>query len=328
MVWRPSPPSFLGALALLLGAALLVAIHVGGVLIPWRDIWQILFQGPRGQGPLGDILWQIRLPRILLAAAVGAALGGAGTLFQGLFRNPMADPYVIGVSSGAALGAALYMVVLWHTGWALGLPGLAFLGAALTLLLVYGLSRQNGHVPVTYLLLAGVAVSSFLAALVALLVYFYPENLRSLYFWLLGSFAGATWQRLAWALPYIAGTLFLGHLFLVRPLNLLLAGEEQAHHLGLAVEKAKRWILLSGAFLTAVAVALSGMIGFVGLVAPHAVRLLVGPDHRRVFLGSAFLGGTFMVLADSLARTLLSPQELPVGIVTSLVGSPFFLYLL
>ncbi|MBT9259005.1 MAG: iron ABC transporter permease [Clostridiales bacterium] len=306
----------------------MVAVHVGGVLIPWREIWHLLGEGPSAQGPLGSILWQIRLPRILLAATVGAALGGAGTLFQGLFRNPMADPYVMGVSSGAALGAALYIVGFWRSGSSWGLPAFAFLGAALALFLVYGLSRQNGHVPVTYLLLAGVAVSSFLAAAVALLVYFYPEHLRSLYFWLLGSFAGATWRRLAWALPCVGITLLLAHLFLVRPLNLLLAGEEQAHHLGLAVERAKVWILFTGAFLTAVAVSLSGMIGFVGLVAPHAVRLLVGPDHRRVFLGSALLGGTFMVLADSLARTLLSPQELPVGIVTSLVGAPFFLYLL
>ncbi|MBE3590385.1 MAG: iron chelate uptake ABC transporter family permease subunit [Firmicutes bacterium] len=336
------------ALAGALLASLALGVAAGSVRFTLPELWRLLAEGPAAGGADAAILWQIRIPRVALAALVGLSLGAAGAILQGLFRNPMADPYVIGVSSGAALGAVLALtgVIAGGAGaaagagasggagaaaWAVSLahlvPAAAFAGAVGALAVVYLLARVDGQVPVTYLLLAGVAVSAFVSSLVSLVVYFHPDRLKPVYFWLLGGLSGADWAQVALVTPYVAlGLLAAGAL--VRPLNVLLSGEETSHHLGLNVEREKLYALAVGALLAAAAVSVSGMIGFVGLVAPHVVRLLGGPDHRVVVPGAALLGAAFLVLADTVARTAIAPLELPVGVVTSLVGGPFFLYLL
>lgn len=321
------------ALAGALLASVVIGVAAGSVRFALPELWRLIAAGPAAAGTDAAILWQIRIPRVALAALVGLSLGAAGAILQGLFRNPMADPYVIGVSSGAALGAVLAMtgVIAGGAGWAGGLvrlvPAAAFLGAVGALVLVYLLARVDGQAPVTYLLLAGVAVSSFLSSAVSLVVYFHPDRLKPVYFWLLGGLTGADWAQVGLVAPYAALGL-VAAVALVRPLNLLLSGEETSHHLGLNVEREKLYALAVGALLAAAAVSVSGMIGFVGLVAPHVVRLLGGPDHRVVVPGAALLGAVFLVLADTVARTAIAPLELPVGVVTSLVGGPFFLYLL
>jgi iron complex transport system permease protein len=320
------------AITALLGAALLgvllIAMGAGSVYIPPGEVARILTD-PSQEGSFATIIRQIRLPRVILAALVGSCLATAGAVFQGLFKNPMADPYVIGVSSGASLGAVVAMALGLQLRF-LGLdsvPILAFLGAVATMLLVYNLARTGGKVPVLTLLVAGVAVGSFLSALVSLFVYFADERLHQVVFWLMGGFAGATWHYVGMALPYtVIGLAMVG--LHARELNVLLLGEEQAQHLGVDVERVKRILLAAGSLLTATAVSTAGPIGFVGLIAPHMVRMIIGPDHRSLLPAVALLGAVFLVAADTLARTIISPTELPVGLITALCGGPFFIYLL
>lgn len=275
------------------------------------------------------ILVQIRLPRVILAALVGAALATAGATFQALFRNPMADPYVIGASSGAALGASLAMVLSVGLRWfGLGpVPLLAFIGAMAAVTIVYYLARTGNAVPVMTLLLAGIGISSFLSAIVSLLIYFAGERLHQVIFWLMGGFDGANWTYVGVTIPYlIAGGLLV--FFQARELNVLLLGEEAAHYLGVRVELAKKLLLMGASLLTAAAVSTSGLIGFVGLIVPHGVRLFTGPDHHILLPAAALAGAIVMVLADTLARIVIAPTELPVGLITALLGGPFFVFLL
>lgn len=275
------------------------------------------------------IVLQVRLPRVILAALVGAALALAGSILQALFRNPLADPYVTGVSSGASLGAALALT-FWANLNLLGIgavPFFAFLGALAALVLVYRLAQVEGATPVTVLLLAGIAVGSCFSAGVSLLVYFSQERAHGVVFWLLGSLGGATWQEVRLVVPYLAAG-FAAAFFYAREMNALLFGEETAWHLGVEVEKMKRWGLVTGCLLTAAAVSVSGIIGFLGLVTPHVVRMLTGPDHRVLLPGAALAGAILLLAADTLARTLIAPTELPVGIITTMLGGPFFIYLL
>ncbi len=275
------------------------------------------------------ILFELRLPRILLALLVGAALAVAGVLFQGLFRNPLADPYILGTSSGAALGATIAVL----SGINLQLLGLsarplfAFGGALLATALVYYLGRMRKRPVLTIMLLAGIAVGAFFSALTSLLLFFRQEEMAKIMFWMMGGFSYARWAEVRIVLPYLGGA-FLYSWSLARQLNLLLLGEEKAHQLGLAVEQFQRRIVITASVLVAAAVSVSGAIGFIGMVAPHIVRLLLGPDHRSLLPASALAGGLLLLLADTLARTLLSPVELPVGVLTSFIGGPFFLYLL
>lgn len=275
------------------------------------------------------ILFDLRLPRILLALMVGAALAVAGVLFQGLFRNPLADPYILGTSSGAALGATI--AVLSGVNYQfLGLstrPLLAFIGALLATALVYALGRMGKRPVLTVMLLAGIAVGAFFSAVTSLLLFFRQEELGKIMFWMMGGFAYARWAEVRIVLPYLGGT-FLYSWSLARQLNLLLLGEEKAHQLGLAVGDLQRRIVITASVLVAAAVSVSGAIGFIGMMAPHIVRLLIGPDHRYLLPASALAGGLLLLVADTLARTLLSPVELPVGVLTSFIGGPFFLYLL
>lgn len=276
-----------------------------------------------------SIIWNLRLPRVLLGVIIGASLSVAGATFQGMFKNPMADPYVIGISSGAALGAALSIVYKIEIN-IINISSItifAFIGALLAVFTVYNIARIKNKVPVTTLLLAGVAVGQFLTAIMSFMMILSDRDMVRITYWTLGSLAGKGWEPvLAIALPSIIAIIVIS--FFARDLNILLTGEESAQSLGVDVEKTKTYILLLGTFITAIAVSVSGIIGFVGLIIPHIVRLLIGPDHRILLPASALLGSIFMIFADTLARTLISPIEIPVGIITALFGGPFFIYLL
>ena len=275
------------------------------------------------------IVWHIRLPRVALAALVGAALALAGAGFQGVFRNPLADPYLLGAASGAGFGAALAMVTGGTVGvmGALGVPAAAFAGAAMTVVLVVSLARRGWTLPIVPLVLAGVVVGSCLAAGTSFVLLAAREQAAGILTWLLGSLAFASWTKVGSLLPLVALaalTLFGA----ARALDVLQLGESAAAQLGVPVEALKLAVVAAGTLATAAAVSVAGVIGFVGLVVPHAVRLALGPDHRRLLPIAALWGAGFMVLADLVARTVIAPAELPVGVVTALVGAPFFLALL
>ncbi len=318
--------------------AVVSALIFGAVSIGWRSVLVILLDtlpvpvsiaGVEVSPIHEDILLQIRLPRVLLAAAVGSSLAVAGAVFQGLFRNPMADPYVIGISSGAALGAVFAML----SGFSLVLGGFgavplfAFAGGIITIMLVYSMARVGRAVPVMTLLLAGIAVSAFLSALVSLLTYFAGERLHMVVFWMMGGLGGATWHQVKVMVPYALVGYICVSVF-SRDLNAMLLGEETASNLGVNTERVKKIMLAGSSLLVAAAVSTSGIIGFVGLVVPHFVRLVAGPDHRFLLPASALLGGTLLIATDTLARVIIAPSELPVGIITALLGAPMFLYLL
>lgn len=269
------------------------------------------------------IVHAIRLPRILLGAIVGFALATAGTVMQGFFRNPMADPSIIGVSAGAAVGAVTYIVFPGSIPF--GLPAAAFAGALIAAFGVYLIATEGGHTPVATLLLAGIAVQTFLGAVISYLLLEAGESLERAVFWLMGHLHASSWTKVRVALPLVV-ILFIVHLAYVRDLNVLLLGEDEAHTLGIEVERTKRVLLAGSSIITATAVAVSGVIGFVGLIVPHMMRLVVGPDHRILLPTSAVAGAAFLVATDTVAR--MGASEVPVGIVTAAVGAPFFLYLL
>jgi iron complex transport system permease protein len=277
------------------------------------------------------ILFQIRLPRIIAAALVGSALASAGVLFQGLLRNPMADPYIIGTSAGAAFGATVAMMLPISLALlSFGLvPIAAFVGALAAVLVVYNLARVGGKTPVVSMLLAGFAVSAMLTAVMFFMVTLSgkPGLLQNVYSFLMGSVSVSGWSKIIIVAPIIIGGIIAAR-FLAFRLNAFALGEEGAAYLGIDVERDKLIVLALGSLLTAAAVSISGLVGFVGLVVPHAVRLLFGPDHRLLLPAAALFGGAFVVLADLLARTMLSPTEIPLGILTAIIGAPFFIYLL
>jgi iron complex transport system permease protein len=323
------------SLVVLLVMSALVAVAAGAVWIsPWTSIrlfaWKLHLTGqPAGElHSTSVILFQLRLPRVLLAAVVGAALATAGAVFQALFRNPMADPAIIGVSSGAALGAIVVILAGWGAALGgMGVSGAAFVGALGTAFLVYRLARLGPSVQVATLLLAGIAVAAIISAAISLVMTFSGQEIRSIYFWLLGGLGARGWQSLAAATPFVAGGMAVA-LLAARDLNLAALGEERAAQLGLEVDRFKVLMLATGALLTAAAVSVAGLIGFVGLMTPHILRLVVGSDHRRLVPASILGGAAFMILADLAARTLVRPEEIPVGAVTAVLGGPFFLYLL
>lgn len=311
-----------------LTVALLLSLSLGPSPVGWSQLVEVLRGG--GSPPARSIVLSLRVPRAALAALVGAALAMSGATFQALLRNPLAEPYVLGVSGGAALGAVAAVVLGWTAagGWAL--PGAALLGGLVAIVLVLQIgSRAAGvRLDTRTLLLAGVVAGAFFNALVLLLLTFgEAETFRSAVFWMMGSVSGATGTKVlslaVWVVP--AALALLG---MARPLDLLAVGEETALHLGVRVEALKRGAYLLASLLAAAAVAVSGAIGFVGLVVPHAVRLLWGSDHRRLLPAAALAGATFLVLADTAARNVVPPAELPVGVVTALVGVPWFLAIL
>lgn len=319
-----------------LAAIALASVAIGAVVIAPSRVLEIILAGlDGGQDAHTLIVWNVRLPRVLLSLATGAGLACAGMLMQTLFRNPLADPALIGVSAGAALGAVA--VIVLGTTWlhgasqALGvwtLPIAAFAGALGTSLLVFTLARREGVVDATTMLLCGIAVNALSGACIGLLTYVATDaQLRSLTFWSLGSLGAADWSAVAVSVPLIAALTVLS-LRWAPALNALLLGETEAMHLGIRIEWLKRGIVAATAAVAGVAVAFSGVIGFIGLVAPHLARLLVGPDHRRAMPLAAVLGAALLTLGDLVARTLVRPAELPLGILTALLGAPFFLWLL
>ena len=329
----------LGGLGAALVAAGLASVGVGAVdLTPGEVVAALGRAVGLEAGPVTAqqeaVLLAIRLPRVLLGAVVGAGLAVSGALMQGLFRNPLADPSLVGVSSGAALGAAAAIVLaagLGVSALALG-PALvavaAFAGGLATVLLVYRISTRGGRTSVATMLLAGIAVNALCGAGVGLLVLFADDGqLRELTFWSLGSLGGATWGALGIVAPLV-GAVVVAAPRLARPLNALLLGEAEAGHLGVRTERVKTLVVGGAALAVGAGTAVAGVIGFVGLVAPHVVRLALGPDHRALLPASALSGALLLVGADLLARTALAPAEVPIGIVTALVGAPFFLWLL
>ncbi|MGE0352207.1 MAG: FecCD family ABC transporter permease [Gemmatimonadales bacterium] len=306
------------------GIALVAGVGFGAVAIPPARIWAAL---THRAGADSAIVLQLRIPRVLLAFLVGGSLAVCGAVLQALIRNPLADPYLLGLSGGAALGAVLVLALGMTASWSL--PAAAFAGAIAVLGLVYRLSLVEGRrLDSNVLLLAGVVASAFTGALVsAILVLTEAARLRSAYLWLLGGFGLASWETVGVFAAYAAVPLGL-LLFRARSFDLLSLGDETARHLGADPERLKRLAYVATGLLTAAAVAACGMIGFVGLVVPHAIRRLWGPLHTALLPSAFVLGGAFLVLADALARSIAPPVELPVGVVTALVGVPLFAVLL
>ncbi|MFJ7775710.1 FecCD family ABC transporter permease [Streptomyces yangpuensis] len=326
-----------GAVLAVLTAALAVSAIAGLALGPVRiapgRVVDIVIGGLSGDRPTGafaSIVWDVRMPRILLGAVVGAGLAVAGTVLQALVRNQLADPFLLGASSGASAGAVLVIVFgSAAAGFGMGVPLAAFAGSLAALVAVYAMARRGGTMTTGRLILAGVAVQYILSALTSLVLVLaaHPDQLRSVLFWTLGGLGGARWDELA--LPTVAllagGALLLT---LARPLDLLLAGEEGAHTLGLDTGRFRAAVFVLTSLVIGVLVACSGAIGFVGLMVPHAARMAVGAGHRALLPVAALGGAVFLLLADLIARTAAAPEEIPVGVVTALVGGPFFLWML
>ncbi|WP_328997910.1 iron ABC transporter permease [Kribbella sp. NBC_00709] len=329
---RPSGASACLMLGVLLVGSLLLAISLGTVTLPVGDVWRVIAHHVAGVGGAPDalqdqIVWSIRAPRVLLAAVVGAALSVAGVALQALVRNPLADPYVLGVSSGASLGAVLVMG-LGSAAAGLTASGGAFAGALISLVTVFVLAQRSGQLTDSRLILAGVAIS-YLAMAGTSLVQLRadPTQVRGILFWLMGSVAGAKWEQLG--LP--ATVMVLAAAFLVlqgRNMNALAVGDDDAAALGVDVHRLRISLLVVGSLLTAVAVAVAGGVGFVGLMVPHAARLVVGSDHRRLLPVAALTGSVFLVLVDLATRTVDRPNEYPITVFTAALGAPFFLWLL
>jgi cobalamin transport system permease protein len=307
---------------------LILSMAIGAVFIPPSELWRVV-TGVAANETFRTILLDIRLPRTVLIALVGAALAGSGATYQGLFRNPLADPYLIGVASGAGLGAIVAMSVKWPYTMLglLAVPLAAFIASLLTVYLVYTFAHIGRMVPTTNLILAGVAVSSFATAITTFLMLRSTGEVRRALGWLLGGVSLVGWDVTLALIPYLA----IGMTMLVLTgyaLNLLQFGDDQAAQMGLNVRRAKFIIIIAASLVTAAAVSFAGIIGFVGLVVPHIVRIWWGVDYRRLIPLSILSGASVLLFADVLARILLAPQELPVGIVTALAGAPFFLWVL
>jgi len=306
----------------------LICLNFGVVSINPKDIISLLLNGTPDKTK-SLIIWQLRAPRIVIAALTGAALSTVGGAFQGILRNPLADPYILGVSAGAALGACVGIALQYATGYYLAsyLPLFAFLGAMLSLYLVYLSSKISYSANSTGLLLAGVAITFLFSALITVLLALSKRELHSMIFWLMGDLSTADWEKISLiTLPVIIGCLLL--FFSSLDLNALSLGEEEALHLGINTGKLRMRIFFIGSIIIATVVSFTGLIGFVGLIIPHIARLLIGPDHRVMLPASALLGAIFLILCDTLARMVISPSEIPIGAITALVGAPMFIYLL
>lgn len=323
-------------LLLSLVVALIAGVGIGSVALSPPDILSALGHRllpgviePSGPAYVDTMIFDSRLPRVLLAAIVGAGLALVGMTMQAILKNPLADPYLLGVSSGASVGAVLSIVVFTGLLGAVTTPVFAFLGALGSMILVYLVARSGGRVTTLRLILAGVAVSYVFSAVTSLIVMLSPsaQQARSVMHWLLGGLAGAQWDMIGPLVLLLAGAL-IWLLLSARRLNLMFAGDDAALTMGLDVPRFRIEMFLVSSLLTGVLVAASGPIGFVGLMVPHAVRILFGADHRRALPAAALVGAIFLILADILARTIASPLELPVGILTSLCGGPFFLWLI
>jgi iron complex transport system permease protein len=330
--WRRT--GLLPVLILALAVAVALGAGIGPVVVPPDAMLAILLRkaGIVISVPVSEqqeaIFWTIRLPRVALGVLAGAALAVSGALLQGVFRNPLADPGLIGVSSGAALGAVAVIVLGASSVGLMTLPLAAFLTGTATTFFVYRLAQRHGRTDVATLLLVGLALNAMAGAATGLLTYLADDaQLRSIVFWTMGGLGGALWETVLVAAPWIAVSLALAPR-LGRALNLFALGEMEARHLGIEVEQVKRAAILLAALATGTAVALVGPIGFIGLIVPHIVRLIAGPDHRLLLPACALGGASLLVLADLLARTMAAPAEVPVGLITACAGGPFFLALI
>ncbi len=311
-----------------------LSILFGAVLLSPADTWNSLTCGYNNVCSTSSnifvdtLIWQVRMPRIVLAGLVGLLLALSGVIMQGVLRNPLADPYILGVSAGGGVGAVLaQMLGLNFVFYGMSaIPLFAFLGALIAVMIVYGLAVVSGRTTTETLLLSGVAVSAFCSGLISLMV-IRGGDLQSIYFWLLGSLSGASWNQVITLLPYAIIGLGITYYY-SKDLNALLLGEEIAHSLGVEVEKVRFFLLIVASFMAAAAVSVAGMVGFIGLMIPHFVRLIVGPHHRWLVPLAALSGMLLMILADIPARSILAPMELPLGVVMAFIGAPFFLYLL
>lgn len=324
------------ALVAALVAAVITATIVGAAGLSvgqaFRALVSLFVHGSSARGDFPEwaprLLLDIRLPRIALALVAGAALSTSGAAFQGVFRNPLAEPYLLGVSAGAALGATI--AIVWKPLGSLGaytLPILAFAGAVLAAFLVYRLATFSGTTGSASLLLSGVAVGSTLTAITSFLMVATERDLHTVVVWLMGGVTTATWSKVYITLPIVlAGFIYMQ--MMSRRMNLLLMGEERARELGVDSQRTRRNLMVVASLTTAAAVAFTGLVGFVGLMVPHIMRLVVGPDHRRLLPATALFGAFLLLIADTVARTALAPAEIPVGIITAATGGPFFLYLL
>jgi iron complex transport system permease protein len=318
-----------------LAVSFMAAVVFGAVVLPIRPFFQVVIRPWAKPAELElelrkiySIIWHIRMPRAVAAMAAGSALALSGAVIQGLFRNPLASPDVLGISAGSSLGAVLAIVTGLTRFSSLAIPAAAFAGAVLAALFVYSIATRPGGTQLLYLVLAGLAVSSLLNGIVSAVLVFAEEYaLGQFIYWTMGGLEGATWQRTIPPLPFIGGFSIL-LLALSQPLNLLSLGEEQAHSLGVPVQSLKIILLLTASALTAMAVAIAGPIAFIGLMVPHLVRLLSGPNHRSLLPFSALAGGIFLLVCDIIARTLIAPFEIKTGIITALIGGPYFLFLI
>lgn len=329
----------LGLLAIALLATLTMGVMLGPVPIPATQVWGIALDHlapgvvtPTWSRAIDDIVWQVRFPRVLLGAFVGAGLAVVGTTLQALVRNPLADPYLFGISSGASVGAVVVILLGLALFGVFSLSIAAFLGGLVAFILVFVLAQRDGDMSPMRLILAGVAVSYLLSAITSFLVFQADSTgagsqVRSVLFWMLGGLGGARWEYLVVPAPVVAvGTIILALQW--RRLNALVVGEESALSLGVDTRRFRRWLFILTALLTGVMVAVSGGIVFVGLVIPHMVRIVVGADHRRVLPAAALVGAIFLVWVDVAARLVVAPAELPIGIITAVVGAPVFIWLL
>jgi iron complex transport system permease protein len=328
------PATVLVGLALLLLAAAAVSASVGAAGIPLGRLFAAVGLADADAATARDrlVLFSVRLPRIAMAIGVGAMLASAGAIMQGLFRNPLADPGLVGVSAGAGLAAASVIVLgdrlLADRLPFEALPFAAFAGGLLTTTLLYRIATRDGRTSIATLLLAGLALGALAGAMTGLLVFLADDRqLRDITFWTLGSLAGATWPKFWSIVPFLGG-LLAALPFVARGLDRLVLGEAEAFHMGTSVERLKQVAIVMVAAAAGAAVAVAGVIGFVGIVVPHLLRLAIGPGHRLLLPASAMLGGVMLLAADTLARTVAAPAELPVGIVTAIIGAPFFLVLL
>ncbi|MGH0036104.1 MAG: FecCD family ABC transporter permease [Myxococcota bacterium] len=312
----------------LLAAVVLASLAVGPSALGPGELFDALLH-PERPGPEADILWRIRVPRVALALGVGASLSTAGVVFQALLRNPLADPFVLGVSGGAALGGITALALGAAAGLGSGaVPPAAFAGGALTTLLLFAASGGRGRASATALLLTGVVFNAFASAAIVFLASLsgLVEGAR-IFLWLIGSLSASRADSVGWVAAFLLLGLAIAWL-LARSLNLLTLGDESAAQLGVPVEAHRRWLLAATSLMVAAAVSVAGLVGFVGLIVPHALRLVLGPDHRLLVPASALAGAIFLVVCDTVARTLLGGRELPVGAITALCGGPLFLFLL
>ena len=275
------------------------------------------------------VIFDIRLPRIFMAIIVGIALSSSGVIFQGVFRNPMADPYIIGVSAGAAFGATIGLLFAGNIKLiSLSATSIfAFLGATGTTFLIYNISKIKGKISVLTLLLSGVALSSLLTSIISLIMIYRTQDLAKVYFWIMGGLSNSSWTNFMTVMPVIV-IIMAASSFFMRDLNVMSLGDERANQLGVQTEKLKQVLLILASIMAAAAVSVSGIIGFIGLITPHIMRMIVGPDHKILYPTAAISGGIVLLLSDTIARIILSPREIPVGIITSIIGVPFFIYLL